>query len=334
MSETVPGTDTPDSGAPDDVIKVGADERGGIAVLDSALWRDLMSTSDDAAFGQAWLGLAGKSIAGAGAAVLALIPGPARDPVVCAWPPGTHIEPALLKAAHAAMKGGRGIVQALPLGAGTHVAYPVQLDGTVVAAACFTIAPGPGRDPRNAMRQVQWAAAWLRDWRRRRDIDAVSRAAERTSVALELLAAVLEEDGFIAACRVSATELATRFGCERVAIGFSRRRVSSVVAISHTAQFGRTMSLVRLLAGAMDEAIDQHGPLLWPEQDGVGDIVVTRAHAALAADHGSSHILTIPMFVRDRFAGAVTFERGAVRPFDQQTVDLAEAVVAILGPAL
>lgn len=298
---------------------------------DQAIWRDLTAPEgDDAAFGQAWVGLAGRMIAGVANGALLLLPGGNRGPVICGCPAGAAPDPALLLAAHGAMKAGRGTLQPLPAG-GTRLAYPVQLDGSAIAAAAFDIAPGA--DPRQAMRQLQWAAAWLRDWRRRQDAAASRRTAERTTLALDLLAASLEEEGFAAACRIAVTELATRFACERVAIGFARGRRSHVVAISHSAQFGQSMSLVRRLAEAMDEAIDQRAPVLFPAPDDDA-LMATRAHAALAGAHGAGSVLTVPLFVRDRFAGAVLFERAADQPFDQTAIDLAEAVAAILAPAL
>ncbi|MEJ0068146.1 MAG: GAF domain-containing protein [Pseudomonadota bacterium] len=143
-------------------------------------------------------------------------------------------------------------------------------------------------------------------------------------MALDLLAAVLEEERFGAACRVAATELATQLGCSRVSLGFLRRGQSEVESISHSAQFGKRMNLVRLLAEAMDEALDQHAVVLFPPL-AEDDVVLTRAHAVLAAAHDAAQILTVPIFVKDRFIGAVTFERDAAEPFDQASIDLAEA---------
>ena len=307
---------------------------GQVVVPDQTLWLELSSATDDKTFGEAWLTLACRMIGATAQGVLLLMPGGGRTPVLCGSSPGKQPDAALLSAAHATMQAGRGTVQPAPHGV-TRLAYPVQLDGTPIAAAAFDIATGPGSpDARQAMRQVQWAAAWLRDWRRKSDTAALRSVNERTTLALDLLAASLEEEKFAAACRVAVTELATRFGCERVSIGFSRRHRCSVVAISHTAQFGRSMSLVKMLAEAMDEAVDQRGPVLYPSSDDDDDVVVTTAHAALSKAHGSGIVLTVPLFVRDRFVGAAVFERGADQPMDQSTLDLADATVAILGPAL
>lgn len=298
---------------------------------DQALWRDLTQPASDDAFGGAWLGLTRRAIPGAEAGVLALLPRDGADPVICHWPAGGGVHPALLASVRQALETGRGmVIPAAGPDDAAHVAYPARMEAAIIGACAFQIAAG--QDPRPAVGHLQWAAAWLRDHRRRRDAEISAQVARQAATALDLLSAALEETGFESACRASATELAARFGCERVAIGFSRRQRVVIAGISHTARFGRSMDLVRLLADAMDEAIDQRGPVLFPTRDDT--VVVTRAHAALAAAHGTGFVFTMPMFVRDRFAGAVTFERASDRPFDQAAIDLADAVVAVLGPAL
>jgi multidrug efflux pump subunit AcrA (membrane-fusion protein) len=302
---------------------------------DQTLWRALTAAETDTAFGEAWLGLTCRMIPGATAALLLLLDdGKAGSPVLVAWPPGHRAEPALMEAAQAALAAGRGTVQPLPgPRSANRLAYPVQLGDTAIAAAAFEVSESSGQDIRQAMRQVQWASAWLRDYRRGRDQAAIRAVSRRMELALDLLAAVMEEPRFKSACRVTATELATRFDCERVSIGFRKRQQTEVIGISHSAQFGRSMNLVRLLADAMDEALDQQGAVLYPTPD--DDIVlVTRAHEALATAQSAGFVLTIPIFVRDQFIGAVTFERASDRPFDQTTIDLAEAVSAVVGPAL
>src|SRR6185312_12944251 len=104
------------------------------------------------------------------------------------------------------------------------------------------------RDSRQAMRHLQWAVSWVRDFLRRRRTGTEQQASERMSLALDLLAAVLEEERFSAASRLAATELATRLACRRVSIGLLRRGQSEVESISHSAQFGKRMNLVRMLA--------------------------------------------------------------------------------------
>ncbi len=309
--------------------------RAEVAVLDQALWRDLLAATDDRGFGEAWLGLTCRGIPGAIAGVLLLEPpgGGAEPAPVAAWPAGAAAGLALLGAARLAAREGRGVMEAPEGGrpGPLRLAYPVP-----TGAAAIEIAPAPGGgvapDPRRAMRDLQWATGWAREHVRRRADAATQDAARRTGLALDLLAAALEQERFADAARTAATEIAMRLGCDRVSLGLLRRGDARVVAISHSAQFGKRMSLVRLLGQAMDEAIDQTAVILHPAPP--EEPVATRAHAALAAAHGAGHILTLPLLVRDRHIGALTLERPAASPFDQETVDLADAVGAILGPAL
>ena len=302
-----------------------------VAVLEQALWRDIAAT-DDAGFGQAWLGLTCRQVNGAVSGVLLLqIAGTLS--AVAAWPAGLKPDAGLLAAAQAAAEAKRGTLLPMPGTEATRVAYPVLLGDELVGAAAFEVAAsGQQRDPRAAMRQLQWSVAWVRDHRRRQDAALLRTTADRTALALDLLAAALEEERFIAACRVAATELAIRLGCERVAFGLLRHRGIRLVSLSHSAQFGRQMRLVRQLEDAMNEAMDQRAVVLHPA---AGETpLLTRAHAALMEASGAGAVLTVPMLVKDRFVGAAVFERAPGLPFDQATVDLAEAVVAILAPAL
>jgi hypothetical protein len=311
--------------------------RESVARLDQVLWRDLTGATDEQRFGEAWLALVCRMIPGAGAAILVLSHGEGGNFVpVARAPAGGVADPALLATAQLAVTERRGVLQPPPAAAPqqpARLAYPILLDEELVGAVTIEVNSGALRDTRQPMRQLQWAVAWVRDFLRRRNIGAEQQAGERMSIALDLLAAALEEDRFSSASRVAATELGSRLGCTRVSFGFLRRGQCEIESISHSAQFGKRMNLVQLLAEAMDEAIDQHAVVLFPPQ-AEGDLVLTRAHAALAAGHGAGHILTVPMFVKDRFIGAATFERDPGDPFEQTSIELAEAVVSILGPAL
>jgi hypothetical protein len=311
--------------------------RESVAVLDQVLWRDLAAAESPEAFGSAWLSLACRIISGVAGGLLLLARDAGAGPeLIAAWPKGSLGDAGLLAAAQLAIKEGRGLVQPIQAANAAprlRAAYPVQLDDAVVGVVALEVEQGATRDPRELMRQLQWSVAWVRDFMRRRRAAADRALADRTTLALDLVAAALEEDTARSACRVAATELALKLGCERVSIGFVVHGHSDIVGISHSAQFGKRMNLTRQLAEAMDEAIDQRAVVLFPPATDDEHLLV-RAHEALARGHGAAFILTVPMFVKDRFVGAMTFERAAERPFDQATVDISEAVVSILGPAL
>ena len=106
-----------------------------------------------------------------------------------------------------------------------------------------------------------------------------------------------------------ATELAARFKCDRVSIGFLTRGQVKVRALSHSAQFAKRMNLIRSIGLAMAEAVDQQSTLQYPEVPDGEDRVV-KAHEQLARNHGDAVICTVPFVDHEGHAfGAVTFER-------------------------
>ena len=82
----------------------------------------------------------------------------------------------------------------------------------------------------------------------------------------------------------------------------------------------------------MDEALDQHCVILYPER--ADQLVATSAHAELSRVQRDGQVLTIPLLVGERFVGALTFERAPDVPFDLETVELLELVTSVVGPVL
>jgi multidrug efflux pump subunit AcrA (membrane-fusion protein) len=312
-------------------------ERSGVTILDQALWRDLLQNEDDAAFNTAWLGLTCRSIQGAIGAALLL-----REPagglrLAATWPEGAGLTPGLAAAAKAASDAGRGVAQPPAEGIATSLALPIQsgteLSGVVaIDVAAASIRDNGARDFRPAMRQMQWAIAWVRERLRTVELRRAGESEARLEAAVDLLAATLEQQSATAAVRVAATELATRLACERVSIGFLRGGRCRVASISHSAAFGERMTLTRAVEDAMDEAIDQFALVLTPPPDDA--VLLTSAHARLASLHAPATVLTVPLLVRDKPVGALTMERPLDRSFNARDIALAEAVAAILGPAL
>jgi hypothetical protein len=77
---------------------------------------------------------------------------------------------------------------------------------------------------------------------------------ERLKAVLELVASVVEHEKFQAAAMAFVSRLATKLECDRVSLGFEHRGHLRVRALSHSAEFGKQMNLVRDIGSAMDEA--------------------------------------------------------------------------------
>ena len=132
-----------------------------------------------------------------------------------------------------------------------------------------------------------------------------------------------------------ATELATRLGCDRVALGVARarractwRRVSHAGAVRQAGQPARARPI-----GAMAEALDQRETVVYPlERDAPPR--GHPAHAELAQASRRRRRRHLPLAARRRQVGALTLERPAGMRFDAATVELCEGLAAMLGPVL
>jgi RND family efflux transporter MFP subunit len=306
-----------------------------VQLLEPALWKQLGEAADFTAFSNIWLALQCGLIGNVAGGVVVAGPDAGSTPVAL-WPQDWDY--ALLNnVIGLAAEQRRGVVrydpaapEPAPEGHLAGLAFPIVIGDEVRGVAALELKNVSEPQTRAAMRQLQWGVAGLREYLLRQGRLDTSRHALKSQSALDILSVTLEQEGFGTACRSLATELAVRFGCERVSVGIVRNGHAKVVAISHSAQFGREMNLVRLLGGAMDEALDQHALLRYPASP--DELNVTRAHAELAQTGGAIALLTIPLFVKDRFTGAMTFEHP--NGFDADTVAVLDCIAATAAPIL
>lgn len=215
-----------------------------------------------------------------------------------------------------------------------HLGYPIKADNHLHGVIALDIAHRSPEELQSVMRQLQWGMAWLENWLLRKQIAPVEETQEQLATTLDLAARALQEESARGAAMACVTELATRLLCDRVSLGFRRKEFVEVAALSHSAQFGEEMNLLRAIGRAMDECLDQGQPLLFPP-DETHRGTVTRVHAELSSQHKSAAILTVPLFASGGIGcGALTLERGSGASFTPGEVALCQAIGAMLGPIL
>ena len=233
-----------------------------------------------------------------------------------------------------ALKEGRGVVepQAASQGADPRyqLAYPVRLGGEVRGVVGMDLDGRPEAQLQAAMRSLQWGSSWLELLLRRND-DPQQAERLRLKVALEQVAALLEEPSFKESLTAFTTELAARLGCDRVTLGMLHGRRVRIVAVSHSPQFERRANLMRAIESAMEEAIDQAEPVVCPPVD-ERRAVVTRAHEQLLREAEAGCAATFPLLHGRELVGALTLERAAGHRFDAPALAVCEAVASIAGP--
>lgn len=308
---------------------------GKVVDFDNALWRQLVVKGSEEAFFSSWLALQAKQLPRiVSGVIIAVDKDEVLRPVGC-WPKELSPGPELRNACQSAARRRVGVIRrGEPALSGekptSSFAYPILLDEEVVAVAGFSIADDNEHVLQTALRRVQWGSVWLENHFRERRNEAVNAAAERLSCALDLVAVSLEHEEFGAAAISLMTEIAVRMKCERASLGFFDGRSTRVIAVSHNSELNRRQSLVRAIAAAMNEAIDQRKPIAYPARDET-PVLMTK-HKELAQRLGAGGpVATFPLFDEDRIFGAVTLEFPLERVLDDGDIDLGVAATALTG---
>lgn len=255
--------------------------------------------------------------------------------LIATWPNQGEGAAQLQHAAAMALKAGRGkVFSKQKYGPGDQrtcdlISCPLLLEGRPVAVVSAMISTRSEAQQHAVLQLLQWGGLWmdsLANWQ-------FSMQREVGAGSVGMVAAILGHSGSKAAAMEVANRLAELFSCERVSIGFLKGIRIRLQALSHVAGFDTRTQLVRRIEAAMEEAIDQSGTLIHPGIP-ADKSLVTRAHTELAEQQGNGSILTLLLPGRSGCMGAMTLERSADQPFEDQTVAWCESLAGVIGPAL
>ena len=303
---------------------------------------DTTATATDAT-AEAWLGRLCGLVEGASRGVVLMSsdssPG-TRWHAVAQWPDTESDLSRLTSVAEAASVKGRTIVR--PHGkpdeaatANEHdVAHPIYVGEAMVGIVALEVTECDEPRLPEVVRQLQEATTYLPLFLGvPRSTTQRSSSSSALESALWLVGSCLEHDRFRGAATAVATDMATQAGCERVAIGFMDGLQIKVQALSHSADFGERMNLIRRISAAMDEAVDQRTAIVFPAPSGI-PVVGASAHEELVREEGSGAACTVLLAWNDDIIGAITLERDAAEPFEPAEVEILEDTAALLGPIL
>jgi RND family efflux transporter MFP subunit len=305
---------------------------------EAAQWASNSGSGDAQVFAQNWLAIQCRLIPGvAGGVVLLRVERDGNFSPAAVWPDVRRDMRYLTPVAQRALAERRAFTTPRPTGGeavgGDCVAYPIEAVGMLQGVVVLDLSSRPEADLQSALRQLHWGAAGLELMFTRDAVTKVNARRERLQSVLETVAAGAVQERFAAAGMAIANELATRLRCDRVSIGLNHGRRLRIDAVSHSAQFKERTNLMRAVAAAMEEAIDQGTTVAYPPV-GRATPAVARAHELLIQSHGTGACVTVPLTADGKAIGAITFERPAQRPFDAETVEIGEAVAGLAGPML
>lgn len=134
--------------------------------------------------------------------------------------------------------------------------------------------------------------------------------AERLHDILRLARTLSREKRFTQAAMALCNQLCSRFGAERVSLGWRQGSSLRLVAISHVEQFDAKSQLTRALEELMEEALEQEAVLTYPAPAQAA--AVLRAHQAYAQAVGADGALalcTVPLDGPEGVPGVLCLER-------------------------
>lgn len=123
---------------------------------------------------------------------------------------------------------------------------------------------------------------------------------------MDLMLQLNDSERFLEAAMLLCNEVATHFGCDRVALGWQKDAYVEVVAVSHIERFDSKMEAVRELGLVMDECRDQDCDIAWPSAE---DGVIDRDHANYARTQGLAALVSIPLRQRQQPVAVLTCAR-------------------------
>lgn len=115
------------------------------------------------------------------------------------------------------------------------------------------------------------------------------------------------QNRFLTAAMTMVNELATRYQCERVSLGWLQKGYMRVKAISHSDNFEKKMEVVRQLEFAMEEAYEQDADLTFPVL--VESRLVGRAHETYAKAIEAAHLHSVVLRANGEIVGVCVLER-------------------------
>jgi multidrug resistance efflux pump len=307
-----------------------------LVYLDRAAWSRITRASDDAEFLNGWLALQCRTVSNVqrGVVVLGEPDGGQYTPAAF-WPERSSPTPLLGQAAGMAVERRQGVVIRAPDAAIVAVAYPFLVDERLHGLIAVELSRAGDVELQVSLRQLQWGSGWIEGWIRRRNAQSDRAALDRLKLALEAVSISIEQPGFKAAALATMTELACRLGCHRVSFGIKRNGRAEVAAVSYSATLARRSALSLALSAVMDEALDQHASITFPNPNPQA-LMMETAHRALSEFDRMKpqQLITVPVTDRGGIRAALVFEFADTASAVGQRLELAECVAHLVGPTL
>ncbi len=303
---------------------------------DDVRWMEQVRSLEYGFDDQLWLELQCGLLSNVRAALVARRAKGERFVPAALWPAGRSADVELLDLVDQVLEQGCGLATPVAAG-GCALGYPVRVRERLQAVICVRLERADAAQVSVAMRQLHWGASWLVQAQMQQHSGQEQALQHQQAMALQLMTQVLAEPDYEASALRLVTELAGMMHADLVALGEWQQGASRVSHLSHSAEFGRKMNLVRALERAMDEAVDQRTALQYPQPaDDSAPAAVLWAHRELAELLDRASLMSLPLYRADlsEVIGCVCLQREAQAPFSAGELEFCESVLMLAAQVL
>ena len=209
----------------------------------------------------------------------------------------------------------------------------LRQEGEIVAATAVVTRCRDRERAQQRLMSMQLLAGYFDLFTLRKTSEQSQVVAQSHQHVLQLATAVATAEGFESAAMNLCNELAARTGASRVALGWVKRNMVRVAALSHTEQFDKHQELIKRIEVVMEECMDQHEPVHF-DPDGGGTANVSRSAQQLSRSEGGNIVLSLPLRRRAEVVGVVTLEFPHDHKLSPQALAGLAVAVDLLAPQL
>lgn len=223
--------------------------------------------------------------------------------------------------------------QTLPLEDGkAAILVPTATHASLNAASIFCIESPREAELAMQREQLEWSMILLGGYERRQQMKDMQAQAASLAQTVQVYTETNHADRFRQAGFAFCNAVSSQWKADRISFGLLKGRAVKVMAMSHTEQISRKMTLVQHIESAMEECADQDTEILVPH--GPEADYISRNTRELAQQHGPAAIASLPMRKQGEVVGALTLERDPQQPFTANELELLRVLCDMATPRL
>lgn len=255
------------------------------------------------------------------AEVLAVFPPPAKGTTPPVWlAQAAESAPEVFGARGTKIKPLHGPHDMYGQPAGQHlVMIPLGAGQGVQGAAAYLVQTRDQKALSGSQERLELTISLLSLYQMRLMLGQRQASLQRLREGMETLSAVNGQKRFAGSAMAFCNEIAARWQCDRVGLGFLKGRYVHLRAMSHTEKFSRKMKLVQDVESAMEECLDQDVEVFYPSEAEAS--FVNRAAGDLSKRHGPTSVLSLPLRSEGEVVAVLTVERPWDQPFGTDEIE-------------